>query len=163
MRNIERFPSKQMYPYLSLVERKEAEFYYNIDRRSWLVWVKMTYFHRFFRTIPGVLKRTRVIQSSLKLASDISQNCRFHFMHIIYWWKWVASTWKPNKTGTQQSTLFRSSRTDLLKDYNFSANILEIKYAENQTAFKDTWDFKHASREKSYLWYFFYFRAQKCI
>ena len=44
-----------MYPYLSLVERKEAEFYYNIDRRSWLVWVKMTYFHRFFGTIPGVL------------------------------------------------------------------------------------------------------------
>jgi len=34
MRNIERFPSKQMYPYLSLVERKEAEFYHNIDRRS---------------------------------------------------------------------------------------------------------------------------------
>ena len=54
-RNIERFPSKQMYPYLSLVERKVAEFYYNIDRRSWLVWVKMTYFHRFFGTIPGVL------------------------------------------------------------------------------------------------------------
>ena len=25
MRNIETFPSKQMYPYLSLVERKEAE------------------------------------------------------------------------------------------------------------------------------------------
>ena len=54
-RNIERFPSKQMYPYLSLVERKVAEFYHNIDRRSWLVWVKMTYFHRFIRTTPGVL------------------------------------------------------------------------------------------------------------
>ena len=55
MRNIETFPSKQMYPYLSLVERKVAEFYHNIDRRSGLVWVKMTYFHHFFRTIPGVL------------------------------------------------------------------------------------------------------------
>ena len=32
MRNIEIFPSKQMYPYLSLVERKVAEFYLNIDR-----------------------------------------------------------------------------------------------------------------------------------
>ena len=32
MRNIEKFPSKQMYPYLSLVERKVAEFYRNIDR-----------------------------------------------------------------------------------------------------------------------------------
>ena len=44
-----------MYPYLSLVERKVAEFYHNIDRSSLLVWVKMTYFHRFFRTIHGVL------------------------------------------------------------------------------------------------------------
>ena len=52
MRNIKTFPSKQMYLYFSLVGRKEAEFYYNIDRRSW---VKMTYFHRFFGTIPGVL------------------------------------------------------------------------------------------------------------
>ena len=32
-RNIETFPSKQMYPYLSLDERKVAEFYHNIDRR----------------------------------------------------------------------------------------------------------------------------------
>ena len=32
MRNIETFPSKRMYTYLSLVERKEAEFYHNIDR-----------------------------------------------------------------------------------------------------------------------------------
>ena len=39
-RNIERFPSKQMYPYLSLVERKVAEFYHNIDRRRYLVWFK---------------------------------------------------------------------------------------------------------------------------
>ena len=57
MRNIETFPWKQMYPYLSLDERKVAEFYHNIDRRSWLVWVKMTYIHRFFRTIPGVLEK----------------------------------------------------------------------------------------------------------
>ena len=33
MRNIERFPSKHMYIYLSLVERKVAEFYHNIDGR----------------------------------------------------------------------------------------------------------------------------------
>ena len=32
MRNIETFPSKQMYLYLSLVERKVAEFYHN----TWL-------------------------------------------------------------------------------------------------------------------------------
>ena len=34
MRNIETFLSKQMYSYLSLVERKEAEFFHNIDRRG---------------------------------------------------------------------------------------------------------------------------------
>ena len=44
--------------YLSLVVRKVAEFYHNIDRRSWLVWVLMTYFHRFFWTIPSVLTTT---------------------------------------------------------------------------------------------------------
>ena len=32
-RNIETFPSKQMYTYLSLVEIKEAEFFHNIDKR----------------------------------------------------------------------------------------------------------------------------------
>ena len=31
MRNIETFPSKQMYIYLSLVKRKAAEFYQNIE------------------------------------------------------------------------------------------------------------------------------------
>ena len=36
-----------MYLYLSLVERKIAEFYHNM--------VKMTYFHRFLQTIDGVL------------------------------------------------------------------------------------------------------------
>ena len=47
MRNIETFPSKHMYLYLSLVERKVAEFYQNM--------VEMTYFHRLFQTIDGVL------------------------------------------------------------------------------------------------------------
>ena len=47
MRNIETFPSKHMYLYLSLVERKVAEFYHNM--------FKMTYFHRFLQTIEGVL------------------------------------------------------------------------------------------------------------
>ena len=55
MRNVETFPSKQMYPYLSLDERKVAEFYHDIDRRFGLV--KMTYFHQLFRTIDGVLIR----------------------------------------------------------------------------------------------------------
>ena len=47
MRNIETFPSKHMYLYLSLVERKVAEFYHNM--------VKMTYCHCFLQTIDGVL------------------------------------------------------------------------------------------------------------
>ena len=67
MRNIETFPSKQMYPYLSLVERKVAEFFHDIDRRSWLVWVKMTYFHCFFRTIHGVLVKILMISSNVVL------------------------------------------------------------------------------------------------
>ena len=41
MRNIERFPSKQMYPYLSLVERKVADFYHNIISRQFLVSLTM--------------------------------------------------------------------------------------------------------------------------
>ena len=44
MRNIETFPSKQMYPYLSLVEKKVADFYLNIDRMRWLVWLKWLIF-----------------------------------------------------------------------------------------------------------------------
>ena len=45
MRNIETFPSKQMYPYLSLVERKEAEALISL--------VRMTSFLDFFQTIAG--------------------------------------------------------------------------------------------------------------
>ena len=47
MRIIETFPLKQMYPYLSLVERKVAEFYLNIDRMRWLVWLKWLIFITF--------------------------------------------------------------------------------------------------------------------
>ena len=45
--NIEISPSKHMYVYLSLVERKVADFYHNM--------IKMTYFHRFLLTIDSVL------------------------------------------------------------------------------------------------------------
>ena len=81
MRNIERFPSKQMYPYLSLVERKVAEFYHNIDRRRWLVWVKMTYFHHSFRTIHGVLAMIGLGSDKNKLAVD---NFSDNIAHL-YW------------------------------------------------------------------------------
>ena len=61
MRNIETFPSKQMYLYLSLVERKVAGFYYNMDgRRDCIGWealfglVILTYFHQYLDTIAGV-------------------------------------------------------------------------------------------------------------
>ena len=39
MRNIETFPSAQMYLYISLVERKVTEFFHNIDKRRCLVWL----------------------------------------------------------------------------------------------------------------------------
>ena len=48
MTNIERFPSKQMYSYLSLVERKVAEFYHDIDRSRYLVWLKWRIFIAFY-------------------------------------------------------------------------------------------------------------------
>ena len=48
MRNIERFPSKQMYTYLSLAERKVAEFYHNWFGQNDL-------FSSLFRTFDGVL------------------------------------------------------------------------------------------------------------
>ena len=47
MRNIYTFPSKQMYPYLSLVERKEPEFFHNVDSRRYLVWFKCLIFIAF--------------------------------------------------------------------------------------------------------------------
>ena len=47
MRNIETFPSKQMYFYLSLVERKEAGFYHNIDKGRYLVWFRWLIFIAF--------------------------------------------------------------------------------------------------------------------
>ena len=40
MKHFETFPSKQIYLYLSLIERKEVEFYHNIDRRRYLVRLK---------------------------------------------------------------------------------------------------------------------------
>ena len=58
MRNIETFPSKQMYLYHSLVERKVLEFYHNM--------VKMTYFHCFLQTIDGVL--VNIATNNLDLA-----------------------------------------------------------------------------------------------
>ena len=70
MRNLETFLSKQMYPYLSLVERKVAEFYLNIDRMRWLVLVEMTYFYHFFRTIHGVL-------ANLQDSRDLEANSFF--------------------------------------------------------------------------------------
>ena len=49
--DIETFPSKQKYLYLSLVDRKVAEFQHNIDRRRYLVWLKWLIFITFFRQL----------------------------------------------------------------------------------------------------------------
>ena len=68
MRNIETYPSKQMYPYLSLVERKVAEFFHNMDVRRYSVWL-LSYFHQYLETFDGVLviKVTCVYNSSTVL------------------------------------------------------------------------------------------------
>ena len=47
MRNIETFPSKQMYLYLSLVEGKEAEFYHNIVSEMKIYITKKFYRYRW--------------------------------------------------------------------------------------------------------------------
>ena len=47
--------SKQMYLYLSLVERKVAEFSHNMDKRHYSVWIKLANFHHYLERIHGVL------------------------------------------------------------------------------------------------------------
>ena len=47
MRTIETFPSKQVYPYLSLDERKVAKFYHNMD----LLWLKWIIFVTIWRVL----------------------------------------------------------------------------------------------------------------
>ena len=71
MRNIESFPSKHMCLYLSLVERKVAEFYHNMDRRRYLVWLKNLFSSFFFQAIAGVLNVT--LQATLIAALDIGR------------------------------------------------------------------------------------------
>ena len=51
MRNIETFPSKQMYLHLSLDERKEAEVYHIMDRRRYLVELKRINFISIWREL----------------------------------------------------------------------------------------------------------------
>ena len=51
MRNIETFPSKQMYLYLSLAKRNEVEIYHNIDRRRYLVGLKWIIFITIWREL----------------------------------------------------------------------------------------------------------------
>ena len=78
MRNIETFPSKQMYPYLSLVERKEAEFYHNIDRRCWLGWLQWLIF----------------IAYSGQLMVSLGDDRDTTFPYIPYLFSTVATIWK---------------------------------------------------------------------
>ena len=49
-----------MYPYLSLVARKVAEFYHNIDKWRYLIWLKTLVIIAFFRIIDGVFALEQV-------------------------------------------------------------------------------------------------------
>ena len=51
MRDIETLPSRQIYLYLSLVERREWEFYHNLDKRGYLVWLECISFFTFWREL----------------------------------------------------------------------------------------------------------------
>ena len=92
MRNIETFSSKQMYLYLSLVEKKVTEFYHNIDRRRYLVWLKWLIFIAFFRTIDGVL----VVLHSTMGEHLLFQRARhtkwlLHSTHLYGWTEYLSS------------------------------------------------------------------------
>ena len=49
MRNIETFPSKQMYLYLSLAKMNGVEIYHNKERRRYLVGLKWIFFITIWR------------------------------------------------------------------------------------------------------------------
>ena len=70
MRNIETFPSKQMYPDLSLDESKVAEFYHNIDRKRWLVWLKWLIFITFSRQLMVSLYQGEYLSREIYLATS---------------------------------------------------------------------------------------------
>ena len=83
IRNIETFPSKQMYPYISLVERKVAEFFHYVDRKKALFGlVKLTYFHHFFQTIAGVL---------VKLFEKVKSQIHLKYRKLVTNVKWRRS------------------------------------------------------------------------
>ena len=91
MRNVETFPSKQMYPYLSLVKRKVAELNHNIDRRRWLVWLKW----HIFITVSGQLMVS--LRCHKKCISHKFQNracplkSHFPITRGKKWFKWASS------------------------------------------------------------------------
>ena len=59
--NIETFPSKQMYLYLPLVERKVVEFYHHIDGRCYLVWFKWLIFIAFYGQLMVSLHNEHIV------------------------------------------------------------------------------------------------------
>ena len=61
MRDIETLPSRQIYLYLSLVERREWEFYHTLDRRGYLVWLGCISFFTFWRELMVSLRNERAI------------------------------------------------------------------------------------------------------
>ena len=76
--------------HFKLHKSRVVEFYHNIDRRRWLVWVEMTYFHRFFRTIHGVLALMDFSHPSHIGCSQSMASCWQGSSHprkaLIPWW-----------------------------------------------------------------------------
>ena len=69
IRDIETFPSKQMYIFPSLVERKEAEFYHDIDRTRNLVWLNWLIFIIIWRLLVSMKKNSKMNLSRPHLSS----------------------------------------------------------------------------------------------
>ena len=97
MRNIERFSSKQMYPYLSLVKRKEVEFYHIIDRRPHvlvhLVKSACLYSVNPFRTLfwANIQHNCPILFGICPTYLPAGLAFRFSFqkqLHLHFWGKW---------------------------------------------------------------------------
>ena len=87
MLNIERFPSKQMYPYLSLVERRVTEFYYNMNGRRYSVWLKLTIFiTNWWEFIVSKFQKKTGLWTQMRIATqqlDVQTKSTLHNIGIL--------------------------------------------------------------------------------
>ena len=91
-----------MYLYFSLVERKEAEFYHNIDRRRYLVRFKWLIFIAFpVQFMMSLLQAFALPQFQIHVNCESwwSKRLKNNWCQDIFFWRWVAvKYWDPVKS-----------------------------------------------------------------